>query len=59
MKKLYNRSGKFLGTVKKAVQLTDRVEIECPGDFPGMIKKTQIYIGSSIIYEDAERIYID
>lgn len=27
MKKLYNRSGKFLGTVKKAVQLTDRVEL--------------------------------
>ena len=37
MKKVYNRSGKFLG----------------------MVKKTQIYIGSSIIYEDAERIYID
>lgn len=59
MKKLYNRSGKFLGTVKKAVQLPDRVEVECPAVFPGMIKKTQIYIGSSIIYEDAERIYID
>ena len=59
MKKLYNRSGKFLGMVKKAVQLPGRVETEFPPDFPGMVKKTQIYIGSSIIYEDAVRIYID
>ena len=59
MKKLYNRSGKLLGMVKKAVQLPDRVEVECPADFPGMIEKTEIYIGSSVIYEDAERIYID
>ena len=59
MKKLYNRSGKFLGTVKKAVQLPDRVEVECPADFPGMIEKTEIYIGSLVIYEDTERIYID
>lgn len=59
MKKLYNRSGKFLGMVKKAVQLPDSVETECTTDFPGMVKKTQIYIGSSIIYEDSDRIYID
>lgn len=59
MKKLYNRSGEFLGTVKKAVQLPGRVEVECRPDFPGMIEKTEIYIGSSVIYEDAERIYID
>ena len=59
MKKLYNSSGKLLGTVKKTVQLPGRVEVECQPDFPGMIEKAEIYIGSSVIYEDAERIYID
>lgn len=59
MKKLYNRSGEFLGTVKKAVQLPDRVEVECQPDFPGMIERTEIYRGCAIIYEDAKRIYID
>lgn len=58
MKKVFTPDGAFLGRALKIKTTGSGVEITMPGDFPGMIEKTVVYIGGSIIYEDENRIYI-
>ena len=58
MKKVFESSGKFLGTAKKIKENKENIEITFSGDFPGMKEKTIVYIGGSILFEDENRVYI-
>lgn len=58
MKKIFESSGKFLGTAKKIKESKKNIEITFSGDFPGMKEKTIVYIGGLILFEDETRVYI-
>ena len=58
MKKVFTPDGEYLGRTIKIETTGNGVEITASGDFPGMIEKTVVYIGGSIVYEDENRIYI-
>jgi hypothetical protein len=58
MKKVFTPDGEFLGMAVTIKTTENGVEITAPGDFPGMIEKTVVYLGGSIVYEDENRIYI-
>ena len=58
MKKVFTPDGTFLGRALKIETTGNGVEITALGDFPGMIEKTVVYLGGSIVYEDENRIYI-
>lgn len=58
MKKAFTTDGEYLGRTIKIETTRNGVEITSPCDFPGMIEKTVVYIGGSIVYEDENRIYI-
>ena len=57
-KKVFTPDGTFLGWALKIKTTGNGVEITALGDFPGMIEKTVVYLGGSIVYEDENRIYI-
>lgn len=58
MKKVFESSGKFLGTATNIKKNIESIEITFPGDFPGMKEKTLVYIGGVILFEDENRVYI-
>ena len=57
-KKVFKKNGDFLGTAISLAVSGEQVEIEFPGDFPGMERKKIIFSGK-ILFEDENRIYIE
>ena len=58
MKKVFTPDGEYLGRALEIKTTGNDVEITMPGDFPGMVERTVVYLGGSIVYEDENRVYI-
>lgn len=59
MKKIFvGIRGKFYGMATKVEQTGKNVTVTMPGDFPGMLERTEIFESAKILHEDEKRVYI-